>query len=135
MVGIKIITAAELPQRSELIIYVVKVGLVLYFATGTAWYEVKNWEKVGLYPALLSASSEIAGFFMSAQNNNDPIGFCQYRLEGFNLLEEREIPISAAIRNNFCKQLLPKYVLDSPSVDWQDVEIKAGFSCCWKRKR
>ncbi|MDJ1407220.1 MAG: hypothetical protein MRQ13_02350 [Candidatus Midichloria sp.] len=36
LVGIKIITAAELPQRGELIMYVIKFGLVLYFATGNA---------------------------------------------------------------------------------------------------
>jgi len=94
LVGIKIIISTEVPQKSELIMYIIKFGLVLYFTTGSVWYEVKNGEKVGLYPALLSASSEIAGFFMAAQNDNDPIGYCKYQLYGFNLFEEREIPVN-----------------------------------------
>ncbi|MDJ1305394.1 MAG: type IV secretion system protein [Candidatus Midichloria sp.] len=123
LVGIKIITAAELPQRGELIMYVVKFGLVLYFATGNAWYEVKNGEKVGLYPALLSASSEIAGFFMGAQNDNDPIGFCQYQLEGFNLFGEREIPVSAAIQSSGTGDASSGYILNQalqPTMGFKD---------------
>ncbi|MDJ1407221.1 MAG: hypothetical protein MRQ13_02355 [Candidatus Midichloria sp.] len=65
-----------------------------------------------MYPALLSASSEIAGFFMGAQNDNDPIGFCQYQLEGFNLFGEREIPVSAAIQSTGTEGAFSGYILN-----------------------
>ena len=122
IVGIKIMTATELPQRGEMIMYIIKFGLVLYFATGSAWYDVKNGEKVGLFPALLTASSEIAGFFMGAQNDNDPIGFCQYQLNGSNIFMEREIPISAAIQSS-SGNAISGYILSQalqPTMGFQD---------------
>ena len=123
MVGIKIITAAELPQKGEMIMYIIKFGLVMYFATGSAWYEVKNGEKIGLYPALLTASSEIAGFFMGAQNDNDPIGFCQYQLYGSNLFMEREITVHDAIQSTGPNDATSNYILNQtlqPTMGFKD---------------
>jgi type IV secretion system protein VirB6 len=102
--------------------YVIKFALLLYFATGNVWYEVKNGQKVGLYPSLLAASSEIAGFFMGAQNDNDPIGFCQYQLSGSNLFSEREIPVSAAMPSSGDDNS-PSYILNKelkPTMGFKD---------------
>ena len=95
IVGINIAIASRVPERGQMIMYVVKFALVIYFGTGSVWYSLdNNGKKDGLYPALISASSEIAGFFMGAQNDNDPIGFCRYSLDKSNIFQERLISTS-----------------------------------------
>ena len=92
MVGINVMIASKVPERGEVMMYIIKFALVVYFATGSVWYSLRNdGNKDGLYPALLSASQEIAGFFMVSQNDNDPIGFCRYNLGGSNIFQERLI--------------------------------------------
>ena len=91
IIGIKLISAGETPQRGELIMYVIRLALVLYFTTGSVWYETQNGKKTGLYPLLLESSSEISGMFMGAQNDNDPIGFCKYQYAGDNILKQRDL--------------------------------------------
>ena len=97
LLGIKLMTLPQVPQRSEIIMYVVKFGLVLYFSLGSVWYKPVTSENTatGLYPALLNSATQIAQFFMSAQNNNDPIGLCRYRIDGGELLSERKINVAA----------------------------------------
>lgn len=85
LVGIKIITSPEPPKRPEVIMMILKLALVMYFATGDAFY--KN-DGTGLYPQLIQVTDEIANYFLEAQNAGDPLGFCTYKYNGRNLLGE-----------------------------------------------
>lgn len=85
LVGIKIITSPEPPKRPEVIMMILKLALVMYFATGDAFY--KN-DGTGLYPQLIQVTDELANYFLEAQNAGDPLGFCTYKYKGRNLLGE-----------------------------------------------
>lgn len=82
MVGIKIMSSPQPPPRHEWVMYVMKFALVLYFATGNAWYDDDNGKKSSIYGALINGAQEIANFFMAAQNANDPVGLCAYTYPG-----------------------------------------------------
>ncbi|MDJ1257025.1 MAG: hypothetical protein MRQ12_06050, partial [Candidatus Midichloria mitochondrii] len=55
--------------------------------------------------------------------DNDPIGFCQYQLEGFNLFGEREIPVSAVIQSTGTEGASSGYILNQtlqPTMGFKD---------------
>lgn len=94
LLGIKIMSAAQLPSRGEWIMYAIKFGLVVYFVTPDPWYQMQaNGEVKGLFPTLLWAADEIANFFLNAQNVNDVVGLCRYQYQGAELLGARNIPV------------------------------------------
>ncbi|MDA0939006.1 MAG: type IV secretion system protein [Proteobacteria bacterium] len=95
LVGIKIMSSAEMPKKSELIMYIIKFALVLYFGVGDAWYSMDGGKRTGLYPAILNGSQEITDLFMSAQNDNDPAKYCNFEINGRNIFSEVEIPVSS----------------------------------------
>lgn len=89
VVGIKIMMSPEPPKSSELIMMIIKFALVIYFATGDAFYKVDaNGNVVGLFPSLLQSTDEIANMFLASQNDSDPLGFCVYKYNNKNLLGE-----------------------------------------------
>lgn len=96
LLGIKVMSNPQLPNRGEVFMYIMKFVLVSYFTYSAAWYEVKDGEPVGLLPTLFNASEEIAAFFLQAQNETDPIGYCRYKFMGAPLLDQRSIPASSA---------------------------------------
>lgn len=98
LIGLKILTSSEAPHRGEMIMYVIKFALVLYFATGNAWYDnnaalYKNGKGPGIYSAILDTIQTIPDFFMQARENSDPIGYCYYPTPGVsppvNLLSQQ----------------------------------------------
>ena len=89
LVGLKIMMSPEPPKRAEVIMMIMKFALVIYFATGDAFYKVDgNGNVVGLFPSLLDSTDEIANIFLASQNDSDPLGFCTYKYNGKNLLGE-----------------------------------------------
>ncbi len=89
LTGVKIMTSPEPPKRNELIMMIVKLALVFYFAVGTGFYEVdKKGNVTGLFPQLMTVTDELANMFLEAQNNNEGLGFCSYKYNGKNLLGE-----------------------------------------------
>ena len=101
MVGIKIMSSPNPPPRGEFIMYILKFALVAYFALGNVWSSTNGGHKDGLYHSLINVSPQIASFFMSAQNYNDPVGLCKYHHNGDELLKER--PITASFVGNTVK--------------------------------
>ena len=97
LIGVKILTSPTTLKRSEFLIYAVKFALVLYFATGSGWYQYdeKTKEEVGIYPALINGSQMIGSFFLGAQNDNDPIGYCKYRIYKRQLLSQTDFPVES----------------------------------------
>jgi len=98
LIGLKIITAGQPPSRGEAVMYVVKFGLVLFFATGDAWYRIEDGKRVGIYPAILDTSEELASIFLEAQNVNDPLKMCYlpYGNNGQNILANKDISIGTS---------------------------------------
>lgn len=87
--GFKIMTSPEPPKKGEVIMMIVKMSLVVYFALGPAFYEVDKDGKVqGLFPQLLNVSDEIANLFLQAQTGLEAIPYCSYNYNGQNLLGE-----------------------------------------------
>jgi type IV secretion system protein VirB6 len=95
IVGIRIMSSPQPPQKAEFIMMILKYAIVMYFALGDAFYSVdRNGNVIGLYPQLLGVGDEIANLFLQAQNNYDPIGYCTYIKNGQNILGEVEINTS-----------------------------------------
>ncbi len=95
LLGIKIMSSPQVPSQGEFIMFVIKFGLVAYFITPSAWYYVEDGKAQGLFPTLVWASDEFAGYFLAAENGNDPVGLCSYMLQGSQLLGHREIDPSS----------------------------------------
>ena len=96
IVGIRIMTSPQPPQKAEFIMWIIKYGLVMYFALGDAFYATdSSGNVVGLYPQLLAVSDEIANLFLQAQNQYDPVGYCTYIMGNLNILGETMVNTSA----------------------------------------
>lgn len=78
IVGITIMTSPQVPQRQVFIMWVIKYGVVSFFALGNALYAVENGRVVGLFPSIIQSSEVVANIFMEAQNKLDPRGYCTY---------------------------------------------------------
>ncbi len=98
LIGFKMITSAHPPSRGELLMYLMKFALVLYFATGGAWYNndpslYKNGKGPGIYSALLDTTQLISDFFMQARESRVPISYCYHLTPGIsppvNLLSQQ----------------------------------------------
>lgn len=94
LLGIKIMTSGQPPQRAEMIMYAIKFALVIYFALGPGFYEVKNNQVEGLFPSLMQVPDELANIFLEAQNVNDPGQYCYFPYKQGNLLGENEVGVS-----------------------------------------
>ncbi len=91
LIGIRIISSPQVPSQGEFAMFIIKFALVAYFITPSAWYYVANGQAQGLFPTLVWASDEIAGLFLSAANDNDPVGLCRYLFDKSELLGQRNI--------------------------------------------
>ena len=79
--------------------WVVKYGVVTFFALGNALYAVEGGKVVGLFPAIIQSSEVIANIFMEAQNKLDPRGFCTFMYTSKsgnqkNILGENDLDLS-----------------------------------------
>lgn len=98
--GIGIIMSGQPPKAGEVIMYLVKIGVVVMLTTGTIWYNVPGQgNQSGLYAQLLNVSESIASMFMSVVANYDPIGRCSYRYNGNQLLSDQDIPATKVAPN------------------------------------
>ncbi|MBS0236128.1 MAG: type IV secretion system protein [Proteobacteria bacterium] len=95
LIGIKIMSAAQQPSRGDYIMFVVKFALVVYFTTAGAWYSINGNQVSGLLPAIMGAAEEFGDIFLQAQNTNDPVGFCNYKYNGKQILSQGTFPIPA----------------------------------------
>lgn len=96
VMAINIIIAGQEPKAADIILFLVKIAVVIYLATGSFWYNQTNTDpNSGLYGKMLSVSESIASLFMSAVANYDPVGRCSYIYQGSQLLSERDLPATA----------------------------------------
>ena len=80
IVGIKIMSSPEPVKRHEWIMFIFKYALVMYFALGTAFYDVSpSGEVTGLFPQIIQITDELSDIFLQAQNSRDFLGYCTYK--------------------------------------------------------
>lgn len=91
--GIGLMIDQELQKsRGKIVMLVVKFALVFYFSVGDSWYyRDSKGQLTGFLPMLLEAPSELTAIIFNAYNQNDPIGYCKYRLGGKELFDERVV--------------------------------------------
>ncbi len=89
VVGLKIMSAAEQLKKNEVMMFLIKLSLVAYFAIGDGFYRVEpNGEVTGIFPQLMSVTDEIANMFLEAQNTVQSISHCKYQYKNKNLIGE-----------------------------------------------
>mgnify|MGYP000688700821 CR=1 FL=1 len=88
LLGMKIITSPNPPQKSEVMLYILKFALVTYFALGNAWYakDATKQDGLGLYQGMLDTMDKVAGIFLNASDRYDPVKPCQYGNGDKNIL-------------------------------------------------
>lgn len=91
--GLSLMFDQELQRnRGKIVMLMVKFALVFYFTVGDSWYYRDNKGEIsGFLPMFLEAPSELTSIIFNAYNQNDPMGFCKYRLGGKELFDERVI--------------------------------------------
>lgn len=89
--GIALMMDPELQKnRGKVVMLVVKFALVFYFTVGDSWYyRNNNGEVAGFLPMFIEAPAELTSIIFNAYNQNDPMGFCKYKLNGKELFDER----------------------------------------------
>lgn len=103
MSAIKLLSAAQVPQKSEWIMMLIRFALVLFFTTSNIWYGDPNSKdasddslsKNGLYSMIIKAVPALIDVFMQSTNETDPFAMCNLKYpgaDGGNLLSERLIP-------------------------------------------
>ena len=114
--GIKIMTSHEPLRRGEWMMMIMKVAIISYFTLGNGWIDGTANGK-GLFYLISHAGDEIADMYMTAQDDNDPVGMCRYKYKGANLLSERSIqPTGRQVRtystadNNIIKMTVWDYL-------------------------
>ncbi len=78
-------------KKGEILMLIVKFGAVFYFAVGNVWFDNEDGKRTGLLSFFMEAPAEITSIVLSAYNQNDPIGYCQYQLGSQELFDEIEI--------------------------------------------
>lgn len=91
IVGMMLITSPQEPRRGEMIMWLIKFALVVYFIFLEAWYTVENGRKEGLYAGLIYGTDSVANVFLNAQASYNPNDYCNYKFQGDNLIQERKI--------------------------------------------
>jgi type IV secretion system protein VirB6 len=130
LIGLKIMTAGQPPSRAEAVMYFVKFALVLYFATGDAWYAEESGKVVGLYPSILTISEELSSIFLEAQNVNDPLKMCYLNYRSHNILANNDI-ITDTIPNGVSTAGYPGFI---KTTVWDLIDCKVtnylSFGSC-----
>ena len=95
LVAYKIMTAGEPPKKGEMLMYVIKFALVLFFTTNPyVWIDRKDGEPVGLVPNIVEGQSELVNIFLSAYNKISPSGFfCSYNSGGSDIMEPGTVSV------------------------------------------
>lgn len=93
LLGIKIMSAPQVPQMGEWVMYVLKFALVVYFSVGDVWYQnssiTDGGKSSGLYATLLDAISSVADIFLQSTTSTDMSGMCYYDSgSGKNILSQ-----------------------------------------------
>jgi|GEM_PF-3550504 len=95
LLGIQIGASKEVPPKSQWIMYLVKVVLVVYFATSNVWSGSNGRD--GLYSVILDTTQVVSDLFIQVVESSDPIGMCtQYFQQGdqmVNILSQREVVV------------------------------------------
>ena len=104
VIGIQLMSSAQVPDRGKIIMYAVKFALVIYFTTPAAWYQKHEGKITGIYPTIIESSDIISGWFLQTLVKNDPMGYCSNTsILGKELLQDQEIPASGE-----CNGVVPK---------------------------
>lgn len=98
IIGIRFMIDPELTHnRGEIMMLVLKFALVTYFAVGNPWYSIQGDNKSGLLTLFMEAPSQITNIIVRSYEQNDPIGFCSYKIGDKELFNE-EIVDSSMLR-------------------------------------
>lgn len=73
--GIKMLTSPEPLKKSDMIMFLLKLSIVIYFVLGKGWYN-KSDQSPGLFPYILEAPAVIADIFLQSQAKNEPTHSC-----------------------------------------------------------
>lgn len=105
IIGIRFMIDPELTHnRGEIMMLVLKFALVTYFAVGNPWYSFQGDNKSGLLTLFMEAPSQITNIIVRAYEQNDPIGFCSYKMGDKELFSEEEVDQSmlrGAVENTY----------------------------------
>lgn len=95
LAAIKTLLRASNPlSRGEFVMYIVKFALVYAFAAGGGWYNTlpsSSPTSQSLVASMIQIPNTIANWFMTAQNVNDPMNYCQLNYNNQNILSERDV--------------------------------------------
>jgi type IV secretion system protein VirB6 len=101
ILGIKIMSKPNPPEIGEVIMYVLKFGVVVAMsgiAGQNIWYNntSNSSSSQGLYILLLDALNNASGLVLQSTNNIAPVNMCYLDYEGKNLLSERSLDATPA---------------------------------------
>lgn len=78
IIGIKLITSPQVPQKSEIMMMLLKFAIVAYLTTSNVWYSNfgVNQTNNGLYGMIMDVSEEIGDMFLQILGYADPMRRC-----------------------------------------------------------
>ncbi|MDZ5760864.1 TrbL/VirB6 family protein [Lyticum sinuosum] len=95
ILGIKIMSSPQVPQRGEWMMFIMKFVIVVVFSTGQIWYDNnKITGRTGLFSLALNVIETISDIFIQSSNVNDPVRACYSNYNGSNILSSRRISVS-----------------------------------------
>lgn len=97
LLGIKIMSSPQPPQMGEVVMYILKFGVVVVLsglAGPKIWYDDKGMQGDGLYPLLLKSINDLSSRVLQSTVKVSPVNMCYENYNGSNLLSERALPVS-----------------------------------------